>query len=1333
MRIRSEDLYQVSLISLGLISAIFLGVFLYRELFPEYLMYQNVFVELEKFRSEYTGKPSADFKEAIKQIVIPDPKNGPETIDRCISCHVALDIPYFSPTKIAKDVNGNNIVDEHGFPVQIPNDDYIWKKLEEKIAELTDPEVNKQLEQQGQFSEVRRRLQDAKRYQSWKQVEVDGHTYDVTVALRMHPLIGKETHPFEFHPIENFGCTSCHNGNGRGLVTDRAHGALLDETYEESYEGPTPAFLEKDEKNDPIFSRLYNAKPGERLLFQISPILVGDLTQAKCVQCHRTSSSQVDEAMGHVQDLLLNQTKLVQSLKKDIQNNQSALVALFNLKKSIQSKGFQKTLEEWKKQSQNYNQLEEKRKHAEGEVAFLQEAAGESSQGIENRVINKINQNLAEIVGSLSLADALSEQLGGKESQADEVLQKFLADQRQKGVHPKGSLFAKEEALALAQATAAHIEDMQDPFTGIEKDQKALASITTDIDLLTSTYKRGRQLYFSQACYACHRIAGLARGGVGPELTQEGMRDTWFIKQSVVWPQADLPTSTMPNMKLDHDELEAIVTFLLAQRDDNKVTGQATFLKEVRAWEGGKKTDIEKPLPPSEVYNLRNSMTIFATEGCASCHRLKGFESNVGFRVEKQKEKPSFDEMYKEHLWFEQLFPEESLGSRIAETIEKHAKEIDQHIAEDVRKGSLLEEIEQKYPQAVEALYSNFRFASRAKNHLTDQLATKETDPKKKEQILEQKREWKERVHRVLMMYVQEYGLGRLIGPRLNWSGVFRTDEWLMEHFWKPTLHSPRSIMPVFSFDDSKFLALTHMLDELGIRNRQAEREVWDKRGFNPAVAVQVHCTQCHGDFLQGNGPVATWIYPIPKNLRNPTFLRNLTKARVIQSITHGVKGTPMPPWGEVALGKTGYPIFKENEIQQIVDWLFLQVPGEHIFHEEGEEPKWKYSPKDIIKDLEKEGGKLKSEETDLHSFLAHPEAQVFFASLTPVSAHPIENDKVKEIFDIKANPIPVPGVEKEAYYIKKKYYTKENIEAGKEFFEMNCAVCHGKEADGSGLRAENMYDAKPRMLINVDWLATRDDLRLLRSIKFGVPGTAMNPWGDLTTSLQRLQLVMYIRSLSVDQRHREELNSALYNTFVSMQLQIDQARMSEYAVLRKLDEEYIAMQGQLQKQSLNEEQGSIEKSAQLYEKQLKLNKQQKQQQKRDQHYQALLIKVKEEQDVYKSLGDSILNDPELAEKLLPEFLQMVTLNEGRFVIHDGKLQEVTIDKRKEIERKKLKEKMIEILDEKIAEADQEKKKSYSLLKDFLLSSFAKVEKLVPEESVLFHHLKQDGQDGKDK
>src|SRR5258708_3900254 len=100
-RFQSEDYTQMALIGLGIVATVLYGVFFFREIFPEYRIYQDDYVALEKFRSTYTGEPQPPFKFGVQQIVIPRDDKGPETIDRCISCHVALRLEHFSPTKIA--------------------------------------------------------------------------------------------------------------------------------------------------------------------------------------------------------------------------------------------------------------------------------------------------------------------------------------------------------------------------------------------------------------------------------------------------------------------------------------------------------------------------------------------------------------------------------------------------------------------------------------------------------------------------------------------------------------------------------------------------------------------------------------------------------------------------------------------------------------------------------------------------------------------------------------------------------------------------------------------------------------------------------------------------------------------------------------------------------------------------------------------------------------------------------------------------------------------------------------------------------------------------------
>ena len=169
--------------------------------------------------------------------------------------------------------------------------------------------------------------------------------------------------------------------------------------------------------------------------------------------------------------------------------------------------------------------------------------------------------------------------------------------------------------------------------------------------------------------------------------------------------------------------------------------------------------------------------------------------------------------------------------------------------------------------------------------------------------------------------------------------------------------------MPVFPFDDTKFYALTNMSDQLAKKNRDEVHEIWKLRGFDPQTAVKIFCAQCHGEYLEGHGPVADWIYPIPKNLRDAQFLRNLTKERVIQSIVHGVKGTPMPPWGEVATDKAtsdGIPVITRDQATQIADWLFATLPGGQIIRGEEEVPKWQYTPEKAMQELHDEGNEKK-------------------------------------------------------------------------------------------------------------------------------------------------------------------------------------------------------------------------------------------------------------------------------------------------------------------------------------------------------------------------------------
>ncbi|MEX2305277.1 MAG: c-type cytochrome, partial [Waddliaceae bacterium] len=1160
---KQAELYQISLIVIGLLVSVLFGAFFYKELFPQYRIFQDTYVELEQFRSELTQEPPPPFKGGIKQVLIENEEGGPPVIDRCISCHVALEFQTFSSTQIQRDVNGNIVRDKNGIPLQEPNPDYIWGQLDQKIEEYQQSDPAK-----------------AEHLQSLKTVKLEGHVFDMTKALAQHPLMGRETRPFEYHPIAEYGCTSCHSGNGRALTFSKAHGPVFDGQYEEEFMGPEPVFLESNPETDPPFSRIFNGKPSDKLLFQTTPILVGPLMQSKCIQCHMPSGDNYQASLRQL-EIIKQRTEKDKTIKKSaFEEEKETLTTLVTLRKQLESQGKERLLRQLEKNRDDFTLPYEEREKAKAQMAFLNNPEA-------------VEREIKRIAGTLELAERLNIAFTGQEVDANELLTQVPSGE--------GSLFEKARQLTAQDDTVLSLSRVPSE-----------ANLASEIDALLQDYKHGRFLFFNQACYACHRITGMSRGGVGPELTEAGSFHPWQLKESIVWPQGDLKTSTMPNFHLDHEELEALVTFLLGQTGRTQAVSETDHQAMMARWEEGYKLPWEERINPANLKDLNYAMTVFATEGCAACHRLKGYQSNVGYQ--KELEEAGFEELYEERQWFRKLFPEEALGSRIIESIEENREEINERIVDNVREDSILEELEANHPSVLESFYKNFKFAARDKESA----------------------EWKEIVDRVLKMYIQEYGLGRLIGPRPNWSGIYRSDEWLIEHFRQPTRHVARSIMPVMPFDDTKFYSLTYMLNTLAKRNRDEVRQIWDHRGFDPELAYEIFCSQCHGDHLHGNGPVAPWIYPIPKNLRNTYFLRNFTRENMEYSITHGVNGTPMPPWGEIGSDKPQIetPVMTESEIRQLTDWIFSsQLKGDEL-----NVPKWEYQVDDVLQELQDEGDVLQPGREPKFFELRESQSASFF---------PVRRDQnvpklsPEEVFTIEPSP---KGSEPNTYHIKEKYYTEQNLAAGQRFFEANCTICHGIEADGQGFRAGTMYDAKPRMLTNLHWIDQRDDLRLLRSIKYGVPGTSMTPWGDQTSGLQRLQLVLYIRALSQEQRQRDALFSTLYRVYDQADQLIVEARAYEYKETDRLERQWsqVSKEREVLYRQAGSGKISEDRALEVYKNELSLSRQLQLHKRADELLDQLRSVVQEENELFQILGIDLIRSVVMND-LFEKYLKMIS------------------------------------------------------------------------------------------
>lgn len=92
------------------------------------------------------------------------------------------------------------------------------------------------------------------------------------------------------------------------------------------------------------------------------------------------------------------------------------------------------------------------------------------------------------------------------------------------------------------------------------------------------------------------------------------------------------------------------------------------------------------------------------------------------------------------------------------------------------------------------------------------------------------------------------------------------------------------------------------------------------------------------------------------------------------------------------------------------------------------------------------------------------------------------------------------------------------DVEHGRRFYSLNCAACHGLEADGRGPGARVLRPA-PRNHRDAAYMLSRGDDVLFKSIALGGPAVSrsrlMPAWSDVLDKFQIWNLVAYMRSLT--------------------------------------------------------------------------------------------------------------------------------------------------------------------------------------------------------------------------
>ncbi|MBS1858027.1 MAG: c-type cytochrome [Acidobacteria bacterium] len=128
------------------------------------------------------------------------------------------------------------------------------------------------------------------------------------------------------------------------------------------------------------------------------------------------------------------------------------------------------------------------------------------------------------------------------------------------------------------------------------------------------------------------------------------------------------------------------------------------------------------------------------------------------------------------------------------------------------------------------------------------------------------------------------------IAPDLSYEGLIRDNTWLMDHFKNPRSRIPDSIMPTFRFPGDDFDRITTYLVSLKTPPPPVA----------PAETFKTLCERCHGEKGDGNGKVAWYLDPNPRDFTKAAFMTSKPRERLVHSIQEGVPGTSMPPWKNV-------------------------------------------------------------------------------------------------------------------------------------------------------------------------------------------------------------------------------------------------------------------------------------------------------------------------------------------------------------------------------------------------------------------------------------------------
>ncbi len=207
-------------------------------------------------------------------------------------------------------------------------------------------------------------------------------------------------------------------------------------------------------------------------------------------------------------------------------------------------------------------------------------------------------------------------------------------------------------------------------------------------------------------------------------------------------------------------------------------------------------------------------------------------------------------------------------------------------------------------------------------------------------------------------------------------------------------------------------------------------------------------CSVCHGERGDGVSRASNSLFPSPRNFSSEVSRRELTRARMIFSVTYGRPNTAMAPWKSQ---------LSEVQIAAVVDYVrrtFMNIDDE--------------------------------------------------VQPATASADPVDHGE-----GVHHHAVPTGDL---AAYFAEAYPAQldANRHNGETLYRQNCVPCHGQDGDGQGPRAYFILP-KPRDFKHPAARASLNRPHLFESISKGEVGSEMPAWEKVLSDQQIADISEYV------------------------------------------------------------------------------------------------------------------------------------------------------------------------------------------------------------------------------